>query len=384
MCTAIQKADVTSIHSQHDALPREPVHPAIYLNAALRDSTAHSGSSRILSSYPTTLPNLGNVAASAYFRSSEDGIVKSASVWRRAESAGGRATAVGWGAFKPTPIDARPKSRKGKERAVDEHDMFEEANVTTLRCDGVALHTTPSPIQQLQLASYPRTSRLLLACRSHTSLDLVHLDAAGQSGGETTMPASLSCFRYSGAHLNKRPIADCALGGVATGYGQTGAGLVVDTEGALFGFGLDENGSSRLGHPAWGGFQPQMYRLRKRRRKKGAGGETSGMARVAWGGMRAADAIVAVEDEVLLYDLRVRSSCRRCTKLAAVLTSQSWSPVADQRDRPRRRERAVGTFPLSRIFTRQSRLATLPVADTSRRAVVHDGALCYPCRLHDP
>jgi hypothetical protein len=94
------------------------------------------------------------------------------------------------------------------------------------------------------------------------------------------------------------------------GYSRPGAGLVVDTEGALFGFGLDQDGSARLGRSAaWGGSQPQMYRLRKRKRKKGVGGgETSGMARVAWGGMRGADAVVAVEDEVLLYDLRVRSS----------------------------------------------------------------------------
>lgn len=281
-----------------------------------------------MSSYDTTLPNLGNVAASAYFRSSDGGIVKSASVWRRAAAAGGRATAVGWGAFEPTSIDARPKSRKGKERAVDERDMSEKANSTLLRCDSVVLHTTSSPIQQLQLASYPNTSRLLLACRSHTSLDLLHIDATGLPSGERAVPASLSCFRYSGAQLNKRPIADCALGGIAKGYGQPGSGLVVDTQGALFGCGLDGNGSSRLGHPAWGGTQPQMYRLRKRRRKKIAGGETSGMARVAWGGMRGVDAVVAVEDEVLLYDLRVRSSWPASQQVAdgtdlSILATQS-------------------------------------------------------------
>ena len=169
------------------------------------------------------------------------------------------------------------------------------------------------------------------------------------------------------------------------GYSQPGAGLVVDTEGALFGFGLDENCSSRLGHPAWGGFQPQMYRLRKRRRKKGAGGETSGMARLAWGGMRGADAVVAVEDEVLLYDLRVRSSCRNRRVLDTGLTFQACSPVSDKRDRPPRRERALGPSPLSRIFAHQSDLVTSPVADTSRCAVVQDDAADRdPCRLHDP
>ncbi|GAA5862252.1 hypothetical protein JCM3774_004838 [Rhodotorula dairenensis] len=302
------EADGPLLQALHDALPREPVHPAVFLNAALRDRPA-LGSSRILSSYEPSLPNLGNVAASAYFRSSEDGNLQSGSVWRSAESGGGRPTAVGWGSFVPTPTDARPRSRKGKERAVDELDVQANgASSPFVQCEEAILHTTTSPIQQLQLASLVEPSQLLLACRSFTSLDLLHIDTSRLSTGEIAIPATVSYFSYSGAQLDRRPIADCALGGVAAGYGPVGSGLVVDTDGALFGFGLDGNGSSRAGEQAWSGRQPQMFRLRRRRRTRGVAGETSAMARVTWAGLRGTDAAVALEDEVLLYDLRSPTS----------------------------------------------------------------------------
>lgn len=53
------------------------------------------------------------------------------------------------------------------------------------------------------------------------------------------------------------------------------------------------------------GGKPEMFRLR-RGKKKGLQGY-SGFARVAYGGARGSDALVALEDEVLSYDLRVSS-----------------------------------------------------------------------------
>ncbi|GAA5978523.1 hypothetical protein JCM10908_004388 [Rhodotorula pacifica] len=301
------EADGPLLQTLHDVLPRQPLHPAIYLNASLRDRPSN-GSSRILSSYEPSSLILGNVAASAYYRSSEDDIIRSGSVWRRAESSGGRPTAVGWGSFTPLPVKERPRSSKGKERAPDEAGSETSAASPDLQAAASdTLLKTTSPIQQLQLASLSDASQLMLACRSHTSLDLLHLDTSDLASSARAIPATLSHFRYSGAQLNKRPIADFALGGIAAGYGQPGSGLVVDTEGAVFGFGLDQGGSSRVGHPNWSGFQPQMFRLRRKRQKKGAG-ELSGMVRVGWGGMRGEDAVVALEDEVLLYDSRSPNS----------------------------------------------------------------------------
>lgn len=286
--------DATAI-PQHEELPYEPVHPAIYLNAALRDR-APLHSSRIASSFEPSEVNYGNTSASAFYRDSRQGSWRCGTVWRRAPEAGGRATAVGWGSFSPLPVDARPKNDKGKEREVDLETPLptEDGRIRT----GVEpLLTTTTPILQLQLASLPDPGRLLLACRSQTALDLMLLDS--EPASSAGLPAPLSHYRYPSSAFNACPVADVALGGIAPGYGEAGSGLVVDAEGALFGFGLGGSaGPTRAGEP------PEMFRLRRGRRKK----RSDGLARVAWGGIRGLDAVVGLVDEVLLYDLRSPTS----------------------------------------------------------------------------
>ena len=99
------------------------------------------------------------------------------------------------------------------------------------------------------------------------------------------------------ADREHRAIAGLSLGGAqALGTGLShldlfsrvaglspalGAGLVVDTTGALFGWGLGARGSGRIGDRDWRGAQPDMFRLRGGR-KKGEGGY-SGLARVQRG-----------------------------------------------------------------------------------------------------
>lgn len=166
------------------------------------------------------------------------------------------------------------------------------------------LLSTNSPIQQLQLTALPTRSTSLLAVRSLTSLDILHLHSPG-SDPPSPLPTILSHFTYSSAEFGRRPIADVALGGYTPYDRGPGSALVVDTEGSLFGWGLGARGSDRIGDPDWKGGRPEVFRLR-RGRKKGIG-DYSGMARVVWGGARGNDAVVALEDELLLYDLRVRT-----------------------------------------------------------------------------
>lgn len=82
--------------------------------------------------------------------------------------------------------------------------------------------------------------------------------------------------------------------------------MVVDVDGGLFGWGLGVRGSGRIGDVSgdWRGGQPEMFRLRRGRKKEVKG--YSGFARVEYGGARGSDAVAALDDEVMLYDLRVR------------------------------------------------------------------------------
>ena len=104
--------------------------------------------------------------------------------------------------------------------------------------------------------------------------------------------------------MGRRPIGDVALGGVTARFGEPGGGLVADVDGGIWGWGLGTRGSGRIGDPDWRGQLPEMFRLR--RGKKAGDSSYSRFVRVAYGGARGSDAIVALEDEVLQYDLRVR------------------------------------------------------------------------------
>ncbi|BGO97725.1 hypothetical protein NBRC10513v2_001720 [Rhodotorula toruloides] len=293
--------DGTILRQLHANLPNDPLHPAIHLNAVLRSRPPRT-TSRILTTFEPTNPNLGNAIAVLELPH-DQGVGTSTSVaWRTADKAGGRAAGVGWGTFAPAPRPQR--SAKGKGRAVEAEDA--ELAGIAFAPSPAPLFSTHSPIQQLQLASLPTTPTALLAVRSLTSLDLIHLHPHPPDSPSPNLPSVLSRFTYTGADFGRRPIADVALGGYTPFDGGPGSGLVVDTDGSLFGWGLGARGSGRIGDTDCKGRRPEVFRLR-RGRKKGIG-EYSGMARVEWGGARGSDAVVALQDEVLLYDLRSPSA----------------------------------------------------------------------------
>lgn len=241
------------------------------------------------------VPNFGNVLAACEVPLEGEASSSTCIAFRRAATPGGRPCAVGWGSFAPLPREHRAPSRKGKERATDEDGAQPSS---AFRASTASLFTSDHPVRQVELSTLGDGSSALLGVRTQTSLDLVHLSLP--SPFDVSLPPTpLSRFTYTAASLSRRPIADFSFGP------SPGAGLVVDTDGALFGWGLGVRGSGRIGDKDWAGGQPEMFRLR-RGRKKGVGGY-SGMARVQCGGVRGTDAVVAVEDEVLLYDLRVRS-----------------------------------------------------------------------------
>ncbi|GAA6027069.1 hypothetical protein JCM8097_006086 [Rhodosporidiobolus ruineniae] len=302
-------SDASLFGSLHSLAPNDPFHPTIFLNSTLRAAPTTTYG-RVTASFEPFNLNIGNTLAAAHFAdpSSPEGS-NTGVVWRGAEEASGRPIAVGWGAFAPLRAEERPLSRKGKERAVDQ-DVVDAADEAPRYPPGAfvpsakPLFSTSAPIQQLELVSLPSTATsftspssasALLAVRSFTSLSLLRLSLP-RPFDTGTPPAIVAQYDYTGADFGGRQLADFALGGVKRSYGELGAGMVVDSEGSLFGWGLGGGGWSG------GAERPEMFRLRKGR-KKGAR-EYSGFARVEYGGMKGCGAVVGLEDEVLLYDLR--------------------------------------------------------------------------------
>ncbi|GAA5894185.1 hypothetical protein JCM8208_002371 [Rhodotorula glutinis] len=279
----------------HDVLRHDPLQPTVGLNAAIQDRQSSSSSqTRILRAFEPRDPNLGNVLAACDVPLDDGASTSSTCVaFRRAETPGGRPTAVGWGSFAPLPRELRAPSRKGKDR---EREGDAAAGFRALT---EPLFTGAHPIRQVELSRLGSSSSALLGVRTQGSLDLLHLALPPSSSDDPALPplpTTLSRFSYTASSLSRRPIADFTLSPAL------GGGLVVDTTGALFGWGLGDRGSGRVGDRDWGGAQPEMFRLRGGRKTGEAG--YSGMARVECGGVRGTDAVVAVEDEVLLYDLR--------------------------------------------------------------------------------
>ncbi|GAA5853097.1 hypothetical protein JCM9279_000856 [Rhodotorula babjevae] len=282
----------------HDVLRHDPLQPTVGLNAAIHDRQSSSSSqTRILRTFEPRDPNVGNVLAACDVALDDGASTSSTCVaFRRAEKPGGRPTAIGWGSFAPLPRELRAPSRKGKGK---ERERDGDA-ASGFRASTEPLFTSAYPVRQVELSRLGSNSSALLGVRTQGSLDLLHLSLPPPSTSDPALPppppTTLSRFTYTASSLSRRPIADFALSPTL------GAGLVVDTDGGLFGWGLGARGSGRVGDRDWRGAQPEMFRLRGGR-KKGEGGY-SGMARVQCGGVRGTDAVVAVEDEVLLYDLR--------------------------------------------------------------------------------
>ncbi|BGP46063.1 hypothetical protein JCM10450v2_001903 [Rhodotorula kratochvilovae] len=276
----------------HGALPHDPLQPTVYLNSALQGRHTPGPKSRITQTFEPSDFNVGNALAACEVPLDGGASSSTCVAFRRAATAGGRPTAVGWGSFSPLLKNLRAPSRKGKERAVD---VDEAPAPTTFHPFTAPLFSNDHPILQLELSPLSATSSALLGIRTQNSLELLHLSFPSPFD-PLAPPTTLSRFTYTASSLARRPIADFAFGPAP------GAGLCVDTSGALFGWGLGARGSGRIGDGEWSGAQPELFRFRRGRKKNM--GAYSGMAQVQCGGARGMDALVAVEDEVLLYDLR--------------------------------------------------------------------------------
>ncbi|GAA5830391.1 hypothetical protein JCM11251_001331 [Rhodosporidiobolus azoricus] len=303
--------DWSLLRGAHAAAPHDPVHPTILLNSTLR-ATPTMTFGRVTASFDIANLNMGNTVSTTSVPLDLSSS-KSATcvVWRRADERGERPTAVGWGTFAPLSPVQRLPSRNGKERAMETSDE-EESSTSQHHLPDVflpavsPLFSTSSPIQQLQITSLPfntsdahssLTPSALLVVRSLTSLSLLHLSLATPFDPGIP-PSVISTYTFTGSDFARRSIADFSLGGVSSSYGEAGQGLVVDVDGSLFGWGLG-NGAAWHGR----GAKPEMFRLRKGR-KRDSRAVYSGFARVQYGGMNGCGAVVALEDEALLYDLR--------------------------------------------------------------------------------
>ncbi|ORY58693.1 hypothetical protein BCR35DRAFT_355386 [Leucosporidium creatinivorum] len=271
--------------------PTDLLPPTILLNAALADRPPRT-SHRIRTAFQPWNLNFGNCMSIVSLPTSDGTQSSTFAAWRRGDESG-RGTSVGWGSFTSPEEDP--------EELPSASDPSFSRRVPLLSPLAPPIARTISPILQLQLAPLASSSSLL-AIRTQTELKLLHL------GLDSPHPSSLAAFDYNGFERGRRPIADVALGGIAPHHGEAGSGMVVDVDGGLFGWGLGARGSGRVGDPGgdWKGGKPEMFRLRKGR-KKGVMGY-GGFARVGYGGGRGSDAVVALEDEVLLYDLRSPTS----------------------------------------------------------------------------
>lgn len=284
---------------QNAALAPTRVHPTLLLNSLLRFDPvrANPGGPALADR------NRGNCLALLNAVSRPTGPVPmqgtSAAFWMTGNSEG-LATSVCGGMF------GRHVSAKERRTGGNQSEAADSTSYRASSGEEVVHHFEPlppfspvlpvpllecqDPILQLQIAPIGRAAQGLLAVRSWTSLTLHHLDFSRGFPEDKQCPWIVSSYGYRGRDLGRRAIADVALGGVYGG--QRGSGLIVDEYGSLFGFGLSGD--------AWSAGRPEMFRLRKSRRAAG------GSAHVTWGGSRGLDAVVGFDDEVLVYDLRVR------------------------------------------------------------------------------
>ncbi|GAA6062350.1 hypothetical protein JCM10212_005692 [Sporobolomyces blumeae] len=289
--------DATLLAGLHEIDPDLAIHPTIVLNAHHDSSQAAPSSrngepSRLLARFEPSHLNRGNCLASVAVRL-ETNDCANAVFWRKGDDVTKRPTAVGFGMCGPA-VD-----RKGKRKAVDQDEHFALCEDSIL-----SLH---SPIQQIQAvplatSSLDHGSPSLLAVRSDTSLELVHLCLPRPfDPGKPSLPSPPILARHSilGRDLAGRSIADCALGGISDGYGRPGEGLVVDVEGSLFGWNLGSSGPDLAATD-----RPSLFKLRLGPKRRADGfASYCGMSRVAFGGRRST-ALVAMEDQVNLYDVR--------------------------------------------------------------------------------
>ncbi|GAA5991302.1 hypothetical protein JCM5350_005327 [Sporobolomyces pararoseus] len=295
------------LNNLHSVLPDVPLHPTIFLNAHLASHPPLT-KSRIAQDFEPNDLNRGNCVDSARLEGTEGTEMV---VWRTGDTRFKRPTAVGCAILNPF----RKLSRKGKEKAVDQDqnlmelddDEMEDEAPSTGRGGGFhrfphPIFTHHTPIQQLRLVPLPSSPSLLLGVRSLTSLDLVNLSLPTPfDPGKPPLITSHDTYT-----IPRSSIADFALGGKVQGYGETGQGLIVDVKGSLFGFQRELHQSGSLGN---------LVQFRKGVKKNDR--DYSGFARAQYAGTGGVSSIssnlqtqviVALEDQVLLYDLRSPTS----------------------------------------------------------------------------
>jgi hypothetical protein len=213
--------------------------------------------------------------------------------WKMGEHDNGRATSVDIGVFSGKNGSGMDGSMKGRR----DHDI-----ISPFHPSAVPLASLISTVRQIQLAPLSTAGSGLLGVRSQTSVSLLQLDLSDPHSGE--QPRIVDVHEYAGRDLNRRPIVDFACGGL-NGGGDRGSGLLIDDQGYLVGWGVGALESSRIGGKGYKNARPEVFRLRKARKNQGG---YSGFAKVAYAGSRGLDAMVAFDDEVLVYDLRSPTS----------------------------------------------------------------------------
>ncbi|GAA6020073.1 hypothetical protein JCM11491_006384 [Sporobolomyces phaffii] len=273
-------------HLDH-VLPDVPFHPTILLNAHLAAASSSSSSSsrksRIATEFDPAVATLNrtNVLATAPLSPTRRTRTRPprAVVWRTADAAYRRPTAVGFGTLDASAARFTPHAH--------------------------AVWTVPAPIDQLDLVrAAASSSSLVCGVRSAAALDLVHLaptDDDDTDGQWTSVSVTPAGPRWT---VPRTAMADFALGGKRRGCGERGRGLLVDVDAALYAFGFDPDHDH---HHGGGGLFRVRRGLHDLCSDDDGGRNRSGFARVRYS-LGGDTAVVAAEDRVVLYDLRSPTS----------------------------------------------------------------------------
>lgn len=243
-----------------------PLPPTFLLNTLIEERRKPSAVATLLN------PNIGNSLAVLNYNVGRQSF---ANVYWRIGDTLARPNAVGYGHFKSS---SKKDSHQLPPFQLTTNDPF---------------YTALDPILQIETVS--SASHRFLGIRTATCFTL-HRPSTVATDAPTS---STTFYEFFGRNLNRRPIADMALGGI--GSGLIGSGLLVDVQGGLYGFGLERDGSSKR----WPKSKPNIFSLRSGYRTNR---DYGGYASVIWGGLRGMDAVVGLEDEVLVFDLRVCST----------------------------------------------------------------------------
>lgn len=298
---------------QRESLSDTSIHPTILLNSVLHTRTGPNSSTN------STPSHAGNTLSISSTSISPQNSTTSHAVWSKGNSSG-QASSIGFGEFFPPQLIEEHHGRPSRDAAQNASGLWSLPHTfhpfPLFRPRASTVTSYESPILSLQLAPIDSATSCLLAVRTCATVSILQGNLSVPSPdvppGKTEDPV-LAHFDYAGRELGRRAPADVVLGGV--GGGDRGSGMLADIDGGLWGWGIGLRGSGRVGDVDWTGEKPEMFRLRKGRKGEGY----RGRVRIGYGGARGLDAVVALDDEVLLYDLRVRLDLFRIVEVLADL-----------------------------------------------------------------